>query len=111
MSRYPYRPGTKGNTDTGQAGADYLAPKLGARQAEVLSAIREHGPIHADGIAALLERHINPVRPRVSELRCMGLIVDTGEREETEFGGKQAVFRMAMPDEQAAAAAARKEAA
>lgn len=96
---YPHSPGFKGRIETGREGARAFAPKLGARQAEALEGLRQHGPATADAIAARLERHWYVVRPRFSELRELGLIVDTGERRPTEFGGKTWVARVATAEE------------
>lgn len=104
---YPHSPGFKGRIETGRDGARAFAPKLAARQAEALDALRQHGPATADAIAAHLERHWYVVRPRFSELRELGLIVDTGERQPTEFGGKTWVARIATAEEFANHIAAR----
>lgn len=98
---YPFTPGVKGSLDTGHDGAAMIAPKLGARQAEVLADLEKHGPSTAEEIAERTNRHWFHVRPRISELRTMGLVVDTGERFETGLGGKTHQVRLTTPEERA----------
>ena len=98
---YPHTPGFKGKIETGREGSRTFAPKLGLRQREALDGLEEIGPATADDVAALTGRHWYVVRPRFSELREKGLIVDTGQRRETEFGGKTWVARVATPEETA----------
>ena len=98
---YPNTPGFKGKIETGRDGSRAFAPKLGLRQQEALEGLGAIGPATADDVAAVTGRHWYVVRPRFSELREKGLIVDTGQRRETEFGGKTWVARVATPEETA----------
>ncbi len=109
MSLTPYRglPGVKGTEPSGYEGRDHMALRLGHRQAEVIADIRANGPANADRIAARLGRHINPVRPRVTELRKMGVLTKTGEMAVTEFGRSQPIVRLSTPQELADAIAKR----
>lgn len=97
--KYPNHPGHKGLIETGRASAEALASSLGKRQRETLEALEEIGPATADEVADHIERHWYVTRPRFSELRELGLIVDTGQRKETGMGGKTWVARIATPDE------------
>lgn len=99
MSRYPEHPGFKGAMDTGRDGAADMAPKVAGRRAEVLADIELNGPSTAEQIAARIDRHWYTTRPRISELKTMGLLVDTGERRDTGMGGKTGVVRLATPEE------------
>lgn len=96
---YPNTPGFKGAVDTGRDAAKAFAPKLGRRQQEALDCLAEIGPATADEVAGHIHRHWYVTRPRFSELREKGLIIDTGERRSTEFGGKTWVARLATPTE------------
>ena len=96
---YPQTPGYKGKPETGRDAARALAPTLGRRQQEALDGLREIGPATADEVGLHTSRHWYVVRPRFSELRDLFLIVDTGERKQTEFGGKTWVARIATPEE------------
>jgi DNA-binding IclR family transcriptional regulator len=103
---YPTTPGHKGTLETGRQGAEYFAPKVGRRQAEVLDALRE-GPGTAEEIAERTGRHWYITRPRISELKAKGLLVDTGERVASAFGGKTHRVRLATAEELAAFEAAK----
>lgn len=96
---YPNTPGFKGTVETGREAATAFAPKLGRRQQEALDGLAAIGPATADEVAAHIERHWYVTRPRFSELREKGLIIDTGRRRATEFGGKTWEARLATPTE------------
>jgi len=98
---YPLSPGFKGRIETGRDGAEAFAPKLGARQREALDDLKAFGPSTAEEVAKRTDRHWYVVRPRLTELRLLGLVVDTGERRSTAFGGKTWVARVATPEEHA----------
>jgi hypothetical protein len=98
---FPTTPGFKGCIETGREAADAFAPKLGRRQAEVIAALA-NGPGTAEEIAARTGRHWYVVRPRVSELKALGLCADTGERVPSAFGGKTHRVRLTTPEERAA---------
>lgn len=110
MSRYPDRPGHRGTMETGTAGSDHFAPKLAARHREVLDDIATHGPSTGDEVAARTGRLFHLTRPRLSELRLKGLLIDTGERRSTGTGGKSWVARIATAEEIAAHLAAKENA-
>lgn len=99
MSRYPDVAGSKGALETGRDGAASVTPKLAKRHAEVLADLALHGPSTAEEIGARTERHWYVTRPRISELKAQGLLVETGERRPTEMGGKTHVVRLATAEE------------
>lgn len=94
-------PGFKGSIETGREGAFGFARKLPARQAEVMADLAEHGPSTAEQIAARTGRHWFHTRPRISELKNLGLVVDTGGRVETGMGGKTHQVRLTTAKERA----------
>lgn len=96
---YPQTPGFKGKVETGRLAAAALTPKLGARQQEALDDLAANGPGSAEDIAERIGRHWYCVRPRLTELREMGLVVDTGRRKPTQFGGRTWEARVATPEE------------
>lgn len=101
---YPFTPGFKGAVETGREAAEAFAPKLAGRQAEVLADLEAHGPSTAEQIADRTGRHWFHVRPRISELRAMGLVADTGARFETGLGGKTHQVRLTTAAERTALA-------
>lgn len=52
----------------------------------IMYSLRRQGPATADEIAARLDLDRLYVRPRVSELKTLGRIVDTGERRRNNGG-------------------------
>lgn len=102
-------PGFKGNVETGREAAVAFAPKLGRRQAEVLADLERHGPSTAEQIGQRIDRHWYLVRPRISELKAMGLVIDSGGRMASALGGKTHQVRLTTADERARFAAAREE--
>jgi predicted transcriptional regulator len=92
-------PGFKGTIETGREAAYGFARKLGARQAEVMADLLANGPSTAEQIAERTGRHWYVVRPRISELRNLGLVIDTGGRVETGMGGKTHQVRLTTAKE------------
>lgn len=101
MSRYPDTAGFKGTLETGREGAEAVTPKLKTRHAEVLADLTAHGPSTAEQIAARTDRHWYLTRPRISELKAKGLVIETGERRPTEMGGRTHVVRLTTVEERA----------
>lgn len=84
---YPDDPGYR-DTDTSAAGADCIAPVAAKLQAECFAAIFKAGAdgLTGDELAARLGWPKWRVRPRTSELRANGHIVDSGLRRLSEAG-------------------------
>lgn len=87
MNKYPDNAGHR-NVDTSVAAAEAVAPHLGRLQRLTQEAIFEAGPqgLTADEIACRLSLDRYSVQPRTSELRCKGLIRDSGERRPNKTG-------------------------
>ncbi len=85
---YPESAGWK-RTDTSRAAAESL--DAATVRGEVLRWLRQHGAHTADETAAALEQSVLTVRPRFSELRALGRIVDTGARRVNTSSGKSAI--------------------
>lgn len=98
---YPNSAGFK-RMDTSRDGATHATATLGSRQTEVIADLQAHGPSTAEQVAARTGRHWLHVRPRISELKALGRVVDTGERVATGMGGKTHVVRLATAEELAA---------
>lgn len=87
MSAYPGAPGHR-TVETSIAAADAMAPKLGRLQRMAESAIRDAGDhgLTADELAARLDMDRWSIQPRTSELKCKGLIRDSGQRRRNSTG-------------------------
>lgn len=102
--RYPRVAGFKG--DPGGPGADAaraLSPQIRGRRREALEGLRSLPGAcgTAEQVAAVVGRHWYVTRPRLSELKALGEIVDTGERGPSAFGGWATIYRVATAQERA----------
>jgi hypothetical protein len=103
---YPIDPGHRGG-DTDMAAAGFV--KATAKTYEALTyALLSEQPRTADEVHAAIEQQLGKavplytIRPRLSQLKARGLLVDTGERRLSSAGRcKQRVMRVASPAEQA----------
>ena len=68
------------------------SPAENYRQA-VLTELQSHGPMTADEIAERLNLSILTVRPRLTELRAVGKLTDTGQRRKTPSGRPSIVWK------------------
>ena len=89
---FPESPGWKGEAETGRDGACYYAPQGKGRRAQVLDGLGD-GCSTAEEIAERIDLHWYLVRPRLSELKAMGLVTDSGGRGTGALGGKVISWR------------------
>lgn len=89
--KYPEQPGHQG-TDTSKAAAADVARTTEQLRARVLATLANYGPSTADEVAKLLEQHPLSIRPRLTELKRMGKIRDTGIRRLSFMGKFSAVM-------------------
>ena len=87
MTEYPNSAGHRG-VDTSMAAAEVINKSLPRLQSSVLGVIVGFGEIGAtaDEVAYLLGWERFRVRPRTSELRAAGRIVDSGRRRDSQSG-------------------------
>jgi len=92
---YPEAPGHRW-VDTSMEAADAIAPKIGRLQRMVLAAISEAGAdgLTTDELSALLNIDRGSSQPRTSELRLLGLIVDSGQRRKNRSGIRAIVWTL-----------------
>jgi predicted ArsR family transcriptional regulator len=62
---------------------------------ECLLALEQSGPMTSDEVADMLGRTVLAVRPRLTELKLKGLVVDTGTRRANDSGRMAAEFKAA----------------
>tara|TARA_Y100000310_G_scaffold67277_1_gene62596 strand:+ start:32079 stop:32588 length:510 start_codon:yes stop_codon:yes gene_type:complete len=89
---YPHRPGHK-RTDTSKTAADDMAPKAGTLRTATLDRLRRSTGLTADEVALALDVDRLSIRPRLSELREMGLVEDSGRRAPNASGKTAIVWR------------------
>lgn len=91
---YPASPGYKAE-GTSRRAAEAIKLKTPTLRDSVLSLMRD-AALTADECAALLNKSVLSVRPRLSELLAMGKIYDTGRTRKNESGISAVVWR-ALP--------------
>jgi DNA-binding IclR family transcriptional regulator len=100
MGSYPELPGWKGASETGREAALAYASEAKGRRAQVLRAMAD-GPGTAEEIGGRIGLHWYLTRPRLSELRNMGYVADSGERGKGALGGKVIRWRLLSRQERA----------
>ena len=90
FDRYPDSPGTAPVDTSVDAGAR-IAGKANIIREQCLT-IFSRGGFTADEVAARIGLHWQSVRPRITELKTTGHIIDTGTRRPSAMGSPQAVF-------------------
>lgn len=108
MNHYPNEPGARRNSTGGTAeGARDKVRPVAASYEMACLAYAETAPITADEAHARLERELGrriplySVRPRFSQLRAKGLVVDSGDRRAPPGGCKAVVWRVTSSEERA----------
>lgn len=89
---YPNHPGFK-DLDASLDAAIEMAPLVTGLRKHVLEQLVVYD-LTADEIASNLDQSVLTIRPRVSELRAMGLIEKTGDRRDNRSGKRAAVWRI-----------------
>lgn len=84
LFNYPHRPGVKSADDTSAAAA--ASVDAATLRHAVVRSIERSGPGTADQIATRLRESPFSIRPRLSELRALGRVVDTGLRAKNASG-------------------------
>lgn len=85
LTTYPWKAGFQADNFSKQA-ASQINPKLKELQQRVLDCVKEQDAT-ADKIAELLSLPVETVKPRLTELKLMGLIKKSGKRGVTALGG------------------------
>lgn len=89
---YPHTPGYR-RTDTSFAAAQAIDAKT--LRSKVLDVLAKVGPLTADQCAEQIGVSILSTRPRLTELKALGKVVDTGVRRPNASGRAAAVWRLA----------------
>lgn len=96
FDQYPKGPGYTEPT-TSKDAARGIAPRVRTLRERALEEIRRAGDegISADDVAERMNKNILSIRPRVAELKALGLIEETGERSENDSGMTAHKWRLA----------------
>lgn len=97
LGRYPYSPGFKDEGTRREAALAY-APKAATRRDQVLAGLGA-GPATAEEIGERIGLHWYLTRPRLSELKELGLVIKTGERGRGALGGGVNQWRLTTEQE------------
>ncbi len=98
---YPENPGFKGApAGTGAQAAPNYIPQVKGRRAQVLKGL-EPGAATAEELGERIGLHWYLTRPRLSELKALGLVTETGARGRGALGGEVNVWRLTSPEERA----------
>lgn len=79
--------------DTRREAQEAIEPRAATLRGKAMSQLRQLGPMTADQIATATGETILAMRPRITELKQKGLIVDTGKREKNVSGRSAAVMK------------------
>lgn len=94
---YPEEPGYKQEGPSAEAAAKVAGSAKALRTAVFSTLLRCGHGMTADQIADNLRRSVLSVRPRVSELRRLGMIRASGERGKNQSGMTATVWVVAKP--------------
>lgn len=85
-------------TDTSLDAALSIEPRAPNLRAEVLGWLEQQiRPASTEDIAAALDRPYGSIQPRLSELRDLGLVEDSGSRGLTKYGKTCILWRAKRP--------------
>ena len=91
---YPDRPGFQ-NTDTSQQSALQVEPNAATLRAQCLNVLKIYiNGLTADEVAAYLNETVLAIRPRITELKLMGFVVDSGIRRPNKSQHKAIVVKI-----------------
>ena len=91
IPQYPVAP-APGKTDTSCEAAEAIANRAETLRAKALSLLKREA-LTADEVAARLQESPLAVRPRITELSKLELIVDTGDRRPNASGRNAIVWK------------------
>lgn len=90
--QYPLFPGAK-RGGTSQDAAVSMAPRASTLREKALRAISGTPGLTADEVARFLGESVLAIRPRISELKVLGKVVETKHRRKNRSGKDAIVWR------------------
>ncbi len=85
----------KHGPDTEQLALEFVAPKLSGLRLKALQSLASaHPGLTGSQVAEKMDAWIYSVKPRLTELQRMGLVVDSGERAKNERKRQEVVWKI-----------------
>lgn len=94
---YPHAPGFQG-TDTSRSAARHASASMRMIHNQVMERLRHSSGLTSDEVAEQMQMSVLAVRPRMTELKLLGLIKDSGQRRANNLSGKRAIVYKANHD-------------
>lgn len=93
---YPTQPGFK-SEGTSKAAAESMRPTAATLRAQCLALVKftPGDGMTADEVARAMRESVLSIRPRITELNKLNLIIDTGERRLNASGRRAVVWKAA----------------
>ena len=99
FDKYPYKAGHRG-VRTSRQSADEINPKLRRLQKMILIELEKVYPegLNTSELARLTKKNILTIRPRTTELKLLGLIIDTETTRKNDGGKSEIVYKLRSKD-------------
>ena len=99
FDKYPHKAGHRG-VRTSKKSADEINPKLRRLQKMILIELEKVYPagLNTSELAKLTKRNILTIRPRTTELKILGAIIDTETTRKNDGGKAEIVYKLRSKD-------------
>ena len=99
FDKYPHKAGHRG-VRTSKKSADEINPKLRRLQKMILIELEKVYPagLNTSELAKLTKRNILTIRPRTTELKLLGAIIDTETTRKNDGGKAEIVYKLRSKD-------------
>ncbi len=99
FDKYPHKAGHRG-VRTSKKSADEINPKLRRLQKMILIELEKVYPegLNTSELAKLTKRNLLTIRPRTTELKLLGAIIDTETTRKNDGGKAEIVYKLRSKD-------------
>ena len=99
FDKYPHKAGHRG-VRTSKKSADEINPKLRRLQKMILIELEKVYPegLNTSELAKLTKRNLLTIRPRTTELKILGAIIDTETTRKNDGGKAEIVYKLRSKD-------------
>ena len=99
FDKYPHKAGHRG-VRTSKKSADEINPKLRRLQKMILIELEKVYPegLNTSELAKLTNKNILSIRPRTTELKLLGAIIDTETTRKNDGGKSEIVYKLRSKD-------------